>query len=116
MSATINNLTNMAEGGPGNIIDAILSSEELRSSLARAVEASGSVRQQSTSRRYDAIEDEVSAVFRGGKTQPNVQAVQQVHQHGGSTQTMAAGTSGAALGSQQRTATYPIFQMRRNYK
>ena len=82
----------MAENEPGKIVDAILSSAEFRSSLTRAVEASGSGQKPQTP-LYKAVEEEVSAIFRpAGLTATNTR-----------TQT--------AL----RASTYPIFHMRKNY-
>ena len=57
--------TKMARNGPGKIVDAILASEEFRSSLTRAVEASGSgqgdQQQQQMPRtfQYHVIEEEL---------------------------------------------------------
>jgi hypothetical protein len=51
-------------GGIGKIVDAILASEEFRSSLTKAVEASGTSQQPHSSTQHNAIEAEVSTIFR----------------------------------------------------
>lgn len=85
--------TNMAVNRPGDIIDAILSNPELRNTLTRAVEASGSDREVAT--RYNAVEQEVSTVFR-----PNQQVP------------VATRATPPIL---PQVPLAPIFQMRRNY-
>ena len=85
--------TNMAVNRPVDIIDAILSNPELRNTLTRAVEASGSDREVAT--RYNAVEQEVSTVFR-----PNQQVP------------VATRATPPIL---PQVPLAPIFQMRRNY-
>jgi hypothetical protein len=51
-------------GGTGKIVDAILASEEFRSSLTKAVEASATLQQPHSSTQHNAIEAEVSTIFR----------------------------------------------------
>ena len=84
---------NMAGIDAGGVVDAILSSEELRNGLFRAVTAS----ERGTppnSRRNETVEEEVSAIFRG-----NTPAAQ----------TTPSQSSSLAVNNWQ------IFQMRRNY-
>ena len=83
----------MAVNRPVDIIDAILSNPELRNTLTRAVEASGSDRQVAT--HYNAVEQEVSTVFC-----PNQQVP------------VAARATPPVL---PQVPLAPIFQMRRNY-
>ena len=83
----------MAVNRPVDIIDAILSNPELRNTLTRAVEASGSDRQVAT--HYNAVEQEVSTVFH-----PNQQVP------------VAARATPPIL---PQVPLAPIFQMRRNY-
>ena len=104
----------MAANGPGKIVDAILASEEFRTSLTRAVEASGSGhcdQQQQQTSQYHAIKEEICSIFRpsGRVTTPTGMQAQQKPCTPSRTQTTPTITQGSA------TARYPIFQVCRNY-
>ena len=125
----------MAESSrrPAQIVDAILASEALRTSIVRAVEASSSNTGNVTTQIHQngAVEEEVRSLFRPNErttqsqrqqehdlvVQPTASAaLGQRHQS-----ILAPSTSGISVGdSSPSTSTgirgaYPIFQMRRNY-
>ena len=89
-------------------VDAILSNQELRNSLARAVESSGTGRQAVT--RFNDVEQEVSNVFRPGSATFCTSDVLP-------TTTVRQATTSAtpALAMPPVRPIAPIFQMRRNY-
>ena len=88
--------------------DAILSNQELRNSLARAVESSGTAHQTVT--RFNDVEQEVSNVFRPGSATVCTNDVLP-------TATVRQATTSAtpALAMPPVRPVAPIFQMRRNY-
>ena len=83
----------MAGIDPGGVVDAILSSEELRNGLVRAVTASERCTPPGI-HRNETVQEEVNAIFRGNS--PGAQ------------------TTPSQSGS-PAVNDWPIFQMRRNY-
>ena len=95
----------MAGIDPGGVVDAILSSEELRNGLFRAVTASERCTPLGT-RRNETVQEEVSAIFRGNSPAAQTASSQSpvVNNQNNFVRTSRGGTQ-----------HWPIFQMRRNY-